>query len=98
MRFRFPFNWYNKFGTIPSEFREAMSYEEQILWLCQANKDLQEQFDEFKVSIDEINEALETLQGNVSTLTSSLNDLEQQVDGIDSVLQQQIQVYHNTFP
>ena len=29
------FNWYNKFGTIPSEFREAMSYEEQILWLCQ---------------------------------------------------------------
>ena len=30
-----PFCWYNKFGTIPSEFREAMSYEEQILWLCQ---------------------------------------------------------------
>lgn len=54
MRFRFPFNWHNKFGTIPSEFREAMSYEEQILWLCKANEDLQEQFDSFKVSIDDL--------------------------------------------
>ena len=51
MRFHFPFNWYNKFGTIPSEFREAMSYEEQILWLCQAHEDLQKQFDEFKSSV-----------------------------------------------
>lgn len=34
------FNWYTKFGMIPSEFREAMSYEEQILWLCKQIEDL----------------------------------------------------------
>lgn len=37
------FNWYNKFGSIPSEFREAMSYEEQILWLCQQIDNLKSQ-------------------------------------------------------
>lgn len=37
---KFPFNWYNKFGTIPSSYREAMSYEEQILWLCQQIENL----------------------------------------------------------
>lgn len=36
----FKFNWYNKFGTIPSSYREAMSYEEQILWLCKQIEDL----------------------------------------------------------
>lgn len=50
MKFHFPFNWYNKFGTIPSEFREAMSYEEQILWLCQAHEELVEKFEEFKLT------------------------------------------------
>ena len=72
MRFRFPFNWYNKFGTIPSEFREAMSYEEQILWLCKANEDLQEQFDSFKVSIDEIQLRLRNVETSLNNKQDKL--------------------------
>ena len=74
MKLKFPFNWYNKFGTIPSEFREAMSYEEQILWLCQAHEDLQAQFDEFKVSIDEVKEDVLILQGKVSNLETNIDN------------------------
>ena len=41
MKFNFPFAWYNKFGTIPETYKEAMSYEEQILWLCKHQDELQ---------------------------------------------------------
>ena len=69
---KFPFyhfNWYNKFGTIPSEYREAMSYEEQILWLCEQIRQLKigsasYNYDmlENKPSINGI-----TLQGNLTS-------------------------------
>lgn len=49
--FRNPFNWYNKFGTIPSEYREAMSYEEQILWLCQQINELKSQTGNFNYNL-----------------------------------------------
>ena len=42
MRIRNPFNWALRFGTIPSEFREAMTYEEQIMWLYYQIKQLKE--------------------------------------------------------
>lgn len=33
MFIRNPFNWQLRFSTIPSEFRECLTYEEQIMWL-----------------------------------------------------------------
>ena len=65
MRFNFPFSWYNKFGTIPSTYKEAMSYEEQILWLCKHQEELQttitENYSELtsliENAIDELDEA-----------------------------------------
>lgn len=40
MRFRNPFNWNLRFGTIPESFYEAMTYEEQIMWLYKAIQDI----------------------------------------------------------
>ena len=68
MKIRNPFNWNLRFGTIPSEFREAMTYEEQIQWLYYQLKELKEgtanyNYDllENKPSIDGV-----ILQGNVT--------------------------------
>ena len=65
MKFNFPFAWYNKFGTIPETYKEAMSYEEQILWLCKHQEELQttitENYSELtsliENAIDELDEA-----------------------------------------
>lgn len=65
MKFNFPFAWYNKFGTIPETYKEAMSYEEQILWLCKHQDELQttitENYSELtsliENAIDELDEA-----------------------------------------
>ena len=68
MKIKNPFNWNLRFGTIPSEFKEAMTYEEQIQWLYYQLKELKEgtanyNYDllENKPSIDGI-----ILQGNVT--------------------------------
>lgn len=67
MKFNFPFAWYNKFGTIPETYKEAMSYEEQILWLCKHQEELQttitENYSELTSLIENaINELDETKQ------------------------------------
>ena len=72
---RFPFNWYNKFGTIPSEYREAMSYEEQILWLCEQIDNLKAQTGNFNYSLlinkPQINGV--TLEGNLTSGQLGIN-------------------------
>ena len=42
MKIKNPFNWNLRFGTIPSEFKEAMTYEEQIQWLYYQIKEIKE--------------------------------------------------------
>lgn len=70
------FNWYNKFGSIPSEFREAMSYEEQILWLCQQINDLKSESGNFNYNLlvnkPKINGT--TLEGNISLNTLGIQE------------------------
>ena len=68
MFIRNPFNWNLRFGTIPSEFKEAMTYEEQVMWLYYQIKELKEgsanyNYDllENKPSIDGV-----ILQGNIT--------------------------------
>lgn len=70
------FNWYNKFGTIPSEFREAMSYEEQILWICQQINELKSETANYNYSLlvnkPKINGT--TLEGNISLNTLGIQE------------------------
>jgi len=72
----FKFNWYNKFGTIPSSYREAMSYEEQIIWLCQQIEDLKSTTGNYnyellinKPSINGV-----TLEGNIPASSLGLDN------------------------
>ena len=67
--FRNPFNWYNKFGTIPSTYREAMSYEEQILWLCEQIKNIKEGSANYNYNLLENKPSINgiVLQGNITT-------------------------------
>lgn len=73
---RFPFNWYNKFGTIPSSYREAMSYEEQILWLCQQVENLKIESGNFNYNMLENKPSINgvTLQGNVTATQLGLDN------------------------
>lgn len=66
---KFPFNWYNKFGTLPSSYREAMSYEEQILWLCQQIENLKLGTANYNYNLLENKPSINgvTLQGNVTS-------------------------------
>ena len=66
---KFPFNWYNKFGTLPSSYREAMSYEEQILWLCQQIENLKTGTANYNYDLLENKPSINgvILQGNVTT-------------------------------
>lgn len=73
---RFPFNWYNKFGTIPSSYREAMSYEEQILWLCQQIENLKIESGNFNYNMLENKPLINgvTLEGNISATQLGLDN------------------------
>lgn len=73
---RFPFNWYNKFGTIPSSYREAMSYEEQILWLCQQVENLKIESGNFNYNMLENKPSINgvTLEGNITATQLGLDN------------------------
>lgn len=70
-----PFVWYNKFGTIPSSYREAMSYEEQILWLCQQIENLKLGSANYNYNLLENKPSINgvTLQGNVTSTQLGLD-------------------------
>lgn len=73
---KFPFNWYNKFGTIPSSYREAMSYEEQILWLCQQIENLKLESSSYNYNMLENKPSINgvTLQGNINSSQLGLDN------------------------
>lgn len=72
----FKFNWYNKFGTIPSSYREAMSYEEQILWLCKQIEDLKLESGSYNYNMLENKPSINgvTLEGNINATQLGLDN------------------------
>lgn len=75
MRFNFPFSWYNKFGTIPSTYKEAMSYEEQILWLCKHQEDLENQFTSFQTTVSDLATLVNTFDGRITENSGDIAEL-----------------------
>lgn len=74
--FKTPFNWFNKFGTLPETYKEAMSYEEQIMWLCQEIKDNENFIDEFREEFGEVDEVLTNLQEQINGNHRDIIDLQ----------------------
>lgn len=72
----FKFNWYNKFGTIPSSYREAMSYEEQILWLCKQIEELKLESGSYNYNLLENKPSINgvTLEGNINSSQLGLDN------------------------
>jgi len=72
----FKFNWYNKFGIIPSSYREAMSYEEQILWLCQQIENLKLESGNYNYNMLENKPSINgvTLEGNINATQLGLDN------------------------
>ena len=73
--FKPPFNWFNKFGTLPATYKEAMSYEEQIMWLCKEVQRNESYAEEFQAVIDQINESISQLDSDIDEVYRNLNDL-----------------------
>lgn len=68
MKIRNPFNWNLRFGTIPSEFSEAMTYEEQVMWLYYQIKELKEGSSNYNYNLLENKPSIDgvILQGNIT--------------------------------
>lgn len=68
MKIRNPFNWNLRFGTIPSEFSEAMTYEEQVMWLYYQIKELKEGSSNYNYNLLENKPSIDgvILQGNLT--------------------------------
>lgn len=73
--FKTPFNWFNKFGTLPETYKEAMSYEEQIMWLCKEVQRNESYAEEFQAEIDAINEAIGKINLDLDDVYLNLNNL-----------------------
>lgn len=73
--FKTPFNWFNKFGTLPETYKEAMSYEEQIMWLCKEVQRNESYAEEFQAEIDAINESIGKINLDLDDVYLHLNDL-----------------------
>lgn len=73
--FRPPFNWFNKFGSLPATYKEAMSYEEQIMWLCKEVQRNESYAEEFQAVIDKINESIDSINTDLDDVYVHINDL-----------------------
>lgn len=74
--FKSPFNWFNKFGTIPESYTEAMSYEEQIMWLCKEIKDNEGFIDEFRQEFQDVSTILQEMQDAINDNILAITDLQ----------------------
>lgn len=73
---RFP----KSIGELPTSYRESISYEEQILWLCNfIEKEILPSIDISKETIEEIKSSFNSLK---EELDSSVSDLELNINGV----------------
>lgn len=78
-----------KFGMIPESYKIAMTYEEQLLWLCKYVEDTGLEIENIKVALqnieDEFNsqvERIDTLFSNDEILNNLIASLSERVDSI----------------
>lgn len=95
-------------GMIPKSYRESLTYEEQILWLQKYLNDmlewltkLQEDFDNIDLNFEELENAINNIQNELSSLTDEVNtkaskeELENSISSLDSELKELISSNYN---
>ena len=74
-------------GQLPTSYRESMSYEEQVLWICnKLEKEIEPSLNEvidtlnnLDLNFDEINAEIDTIKANISILQTELLNTSSQV-------------------
>lgn len=86
--FKPPFNWFNKFGSLPATYKEAMSYEEQIMWLCKEVQRNESYAEEFQAVIDQINESIDSINTDLDEVYLQLNNKQNNLTAGNGILLQ----------
>ena len=55
-----------KYGIIPESYKIAMTYEEQLLWLCKHLEDIEAEFEEFKGTEGSLVELVRSFDGRIT--------------------------------
>lgn len=85
-------------GTLPSNYLESLTYEEQLLFLLNRIEndivpnldDLINQFNKLDINFDEVNKKISDLQNSFSVLQAQMNNLETKIyNQVDIKLQNQ---------
>lgn len=66
-----------RFGTIPESYKLAMTYEEQLLWLCKYLEDMGTEIENIKIAINNIGVAVNALADNIEEINNDITDINQ---------------------
>ena len=98
-------------GQLPTSYRESMSYEEQVLWLCNIIEneitpkvnELIDIVDNIDINFDEINEKINIIQNDImiiqneyQTLNSKVNQNTEDIQALDSRITNEINTLDST--
>ena len=61
-----------KYGIIPESYKIAMTYEEQLLWLCKHLEDIEAEFEEFKGTEGSLVELVRSFDGRITKNTEDI--------------------------
>ena len=64
---------YRRIGMIPESYKIAMTYEEQLLWLCEQIENWQEAIELIQQDLEGIHQSLDSISGSVEELLSWKN-------------------------
>ena len=64
-----------KYGIIPESYKIAMTYEEQLLWLCKHLEDIEAEFEEFKGTEGSLVELVRSFDGRITKNTEDIAEL-----------------------
>lgn len=75
-----------KYGIIPESYKIAMTYEEQLLWLCKFIEDLKIEFDDFKTVVESLENLVNSFNQRITGNTTDILNLQARVGNLETKL------------
>ena len=77
-----------RYGMIPESYKLAMTYEEQLLWLCKHLEDIENEFTQFKLVVDNLTLLVNSFDERISKNATDIQELKsnQVIQVLDSDL------------